>query len=282
MNPPLKIKSNPFRFLLYTEGVMLASCGSFAVVEAFEKGHLPVQHMLILALLGLMGLMLPSSNRFSKVLYTVIEIGLIFYGATLGYLHILPTLYIIVVIRSCFLFEKPGRWAIAGLSFLLFLLHQINYVQSITSLTQTEEQQQLWMHLVAETLMFGLGLLFVLLMVNSLLSERQTQKRLSVAHKQLQMYAFQVKDLAAVQERNRIARNTHDSLGHTLTALSVQLQTAVKLWQRDPAKAESFLAQAQRLGTTAMKEVRQSVSALRADAREDQPLEEAIASKDSG
>jgi signal transduction histidine kinase len=58
----------------------------------------------------------------------------------------------------------------------------------------------------------------------------------------------------------------------------VQLQTAVKLWQRDPGQAQSFLTQALKLGEIAIKEVRQSVSALRADARADKPLEEVIAS----
>jgi len=52
---------------------------------------------------------------------------------------------------------------------------------------------------------------------------------------------------------------------------------AVKLWKHAPAKAKPFLEQSQRLGATAMKEVRKSVSALREHRRDDQPLEEAIA-----
>ena len=82
-------------------------------MEAWEHRSIPVPHVLILVFLGLMGLMLPSGKLWLKVVYTAIEIGLIFFGTTLGYLHILPTLYLIVVIRSCFLFEQPGRLAIA-------------------------------------------------------------------------------------------------------------------------------------------------------------------------
>lgn len=73
--------------------------------------------------------MLPSGKPRVKVLYTAIEVSLIFYGTQLGYLHILPTLYLIVVIRSCFLFELPRRLAIALLSFILFLIHQVDYLQ---------------------------------------------------------------------------------------------------------------------------------------------------------
>lgn len=134
------------------------------------------------------------------------------------------------------------------------------------------------MHLIAETLMFSLGAFFALRFVSTLLAERKAKEELAAAHEQLRQYAQQAEDLAAAQERNRIAREIHDSLGHALTALNVQLQTGVKLLGRDPAKAQPFLEQAHQLGSTAMKEVRQSVSALRDDAQPEQPLEEAIAS----
>lgn len=133
------------------------------------------------------------------------------------------------------------------------------------------------MHLVAETLMFGLGLFLVLMLVNTLLSERETQEELATAHQQLRQYAFQAEELATAQERNRIARDIHDSLGHALTALNVQLQTAVLLWQQEPDRAEPFLQQARRLGVTAMQEVRKSVQALREENRVEQSLAETIA-----
>ena len=95
MTSAIKFLPNPFRFLLITEWVMLASCGSLAIVEAFGGNTIPVQHIAILFLLGLMGLVLPSGTTSVKVVYTAIEIGLVFYGTVLGYLHILPTLYLI-------------------------------------------------------------------------------------------------------------------------------------------------------------------------------------------
>jgi signal transduction histidine kinase len=279
MNFPIAIQPNPFRFLLYTEWVMLASCGFMAVMEAFERQSLPVLHILILLLLGLMGLRLPSGQLWLKVLYTAIEVSLIFFGTTLGYLHILPTLYLIVVIRSCFLFDLPGRLAIAALSFILYLMHQVQYLQNITQMMLPQMQmQRVWMHQIAEVLMFALGLFFVLQLVNLLLIERNTRQELALAHAQLQQYARQVEDFAAIQERNRIARDIHDSLGHALTALNVQLQTVARLWQVDSEQAKSFFAQAQRLGELAITEVRQSVSALRVDAQVSEPLEQTIES----
>ncbi|MBD3886883.1 sensor histidine kinase [Phormidium tenue FACHB-886] len=273
----LRFQPNPFPFLLYTEWVLLGSCGSLAIVEAFKEQQIPVQHILILLTLWALGLRLPLGSRWVKFLYTGLEISLIFYGALMGYLHILPMLYLIVVIRSCFLFKASERWTIAIFTFFLFLLHQINYVRTITQLVEVEYQQRFWMHLIAETLMFGLGLFLVLKLANALLVERDLRADLVMAHKQLQQYAQQDKELAALQERNRIARNIHDSLGHALTALNVQLQAAIELWRHDRERVEPFLEQAQKLGETAMQEVRKSVSTLREDAQPEQPLTEAIA-----
>jgi signal transduction histidine kinase len=272
MNYWWKIQPNPFRFLLLAEWIMLGSCGSLAVIEAFQDQTIPVEHILILVLLGSMGLALPNGSLAVRVVYTSIEIGLIAIGTSLGYLHILPTLYLIVVIRSCFLFKSVGRWVVAILVFVLFLLDEVRYAQRI--LPESPEQQlDFFMHLIAQTLVFGLGIFFVLQLVNKLLVERQIKQQLALAHEQLQEYSQKIEDLAAVQERNRIARDIHDSLGHALTSLNIQLQTAVKLWQKSPKQAHTFLAQAQKLGAIAMKEVRQSVGTLRADQVDDQPLE---------
>ncbi|MEG4115081.1 MULTISPECIES: response regulator [unclassified Microcoleus] len=106
---------------------------------------------------------------------------------------------------------------------------------------------------------------------------QQTQAELLQALEQERSLLRRIEEMAAIEERNRIAREIHDSLGHALTALNVQLQAVATLLPTDLAQALSFLTQAQRLGKTAMQEVRQSVRALRADEQAEQPLEEAIA-----
>ncbi|MGF1589900.1 MAG: sensor histidine kinase [Pleurocapsa sp.] len=268
----LKFLPNPFRFLLITEWIMLGSCGSLAVVEAFQGRMIPIQHISILVILGAMGLVLPTGKVVVKVIFTAIEISLIFYGTVLGYLHILPTLYLIVVMRSCFVFESWGRWVVTGVVSILFLGDQYKHIQNNLPNT-SDEQIQLVMHTIAESLIFGLSIFFVLQLTSRVLNERRMRQQLAHAHEQLQQYAQQVEELAALQERNRIARDIHDSLGHALTGLNIQMQTAVKLWEKEPIQARSFLGQAQELGKTAMKEVRKSISTLREDKEDEQPLQ---------
>ena len=271
----IKFLPNSFRFLLITEWIMLASCGSLALIEAWQGHTIPVEHISILFFLGLMGLALPSGNQFIKVIYTAIEISLIFYGTVLGYLHILPTLYLIVVMRSCFLFESLGRWVVTGIVFVLFLGDQYKYILRAMP-TEPELQIHFGMHIVAETLVFGLGIFFVLQLTNKILSERQMKRKLAEANEQLKEYAQKIEELAIVQERNSIARDIHDSLGHALTSLNIQLQTAVKLWSKEPAKAYDFLTRAQWLSKTAIQEVRKSVGTLREGAKNERPLEDKI------
>ncbi|MEI2582230.1 sensor histidine kinase [Scytonema sp. PRP1] len=103
-------------------------------------------------------------------------------------------------------------------------------------------------------------------------------EELSSVYEQLHQCAVQIEDIARAKERQRIARDLHDSLGQTLTALNIQLQTALKLWRLDPEAAKSFLTQAQRLGANAIKEVRQSVCLLRATENAGKPLEQLIES----
>jgi two-component system, sensor histidine kinase and response regulator len=106
---------------------------------------------------------------------------------------------------------------------------------------------------------------------------QQAQTELLQALKQERSLKQQIEEMATIEERNRIAREIHDSLGHSLTALNVQMQAVATLLLTDPTQAQSFLTQAQRLGKTAMQEVRESVRSLRVEERTEQPLAETIA-----
>lgn len=86
-----------------------------------------------------------------------------------------------------------------------------------------------------------------------------------------------LEQLAALEERNRIARDIHDSLGHALVGLNMQIQSSLSLWEKHPQKAFEFLVEAKQLGSEALNAVRESVSAVRSDPLQGQLLEEAIA-----
>lgn len=224
----------------------------------------------------LMGLRMPTGKQIYKILYTGLEIFLILLTVSTGGIRLFPLLYIVLVIRSCLIFDLPGRLAVTGLSFSLFLFTLLRWVAAFQARPQLQERLRYLV--LGYTLLFGLSLAFVLLLMNALLTERQSREKLAEANEQLRQYALRIENQATLQERTRIARDIHDSLGHSLTALNLQLETAMKLWAADPAKATNFLAQAKRLGSTALQDVRHSISAMRSDPLQGRSLEEAIAS----
>jgi signal transduction histidine kinase len=112
--------------------------------------------------------------------------------------------------------------------------------------------------------------------MNTLVAERQIRENLSFANDKLRRYALQIESQATLEERNRIAREIHDSLGHSLTALNLQLETAVKLLQSNPSKASEFLTRAKELGSKSLQDVRQSVSTMRSHPLEGKSLEQVI------
>src|SRR6266704_2159313 len=88
---------------------------------------------------------------------------------------------------------------------------------------------------------------------------------LAVAHTRLQEYSTQAEELSAIRERNRIAREIHDTLGHALTLLSVQLETATQLEARGDPRLREELLEARQVAKACLTEVRHSVEALRPD-----------------
>ena len=98
------------------------------------------------------------------------------------------------------------------------------------------------------------------------------------ANRRLSEYATQVEDLAITKERNRLSREIHDTLGHYLTVIHVQIQAAKTHLDRAPALARECLSRAQKLTHEGLTEVRRSVAVLRSAPTEQRSLVEAITS----
>jgi signal transduction histidine kinase len=97
-------------------------------------------------------------------------------------------------------------------------------------------------------------------------NRRRTEQLLAdlkVSHLKLQAYAEEVAELAATEERNRLARDIHDSLGHYLTAVNIQLEKALVYRERDPEEAAQAIQDAKHAAAQALADVRHSVGALR-------------------
>ncbi|WP_190484477.1 sensor histidine kinase [Pseudanabaena sp. FACHB-2040] len=227
-------------------------------------------------------------------------------------LDALSPLLIVVLLRSSVMYERRERWTIAGLVWLIYPITLAPFlilwgvlrfvaikdwntnipgmvtqpdgsVQLNLSFNSEQVQQasvflqNSILYLLSDALLsFGLILIFVLLVVSSLVSERQGRRKLALAHEQLYQYSLQIEDQATLQERTRIAREIHDSLGHLLTAQSVVLENIALSLKSNSQEAQAFLEDSKRLGAEARRELRQAILMLRSDPLQGKLFEEAV------
>jgi len=100
-------------------------------------------------------------------------------------------------------------------------------------------------------------------------AQRQQRRALAEANRKLVQYAATVEQLTISRERNRLSRELHDTLAHTLSALVVQLDAVMAVWEPIPSRAREMLEGMLETTRRGLDETRRSLRALRAA-----PLEE--------
>ncbi len=136
----------------------------------------------------------------------------------------------------------------------------LNYKHIMISASQKGITLPVTPHLlVAEQVSYYIGAtIFCILLSNLVLSEQRSRITTS-------LLTEEVKQLAANLERQRIAREIHDSLGHSLTALDIQLELAQKLQKRDSLQMVEAINQAKSLTSQCLQDVRWAVQNLRSE-----------------
>jgi signal transduction histidine kinase len=122
-------------------------------------------------------------------------------------------------------------------------------------------------------------MVFTQISVSETRARREVERLVGVlqdANDQLRKYATQVEELAITKERNRMAREIHDGLGHYMTTIFMEIQAARAVMEKDPLRSKELLEKAQGQAQDALKEIRQSVSALRAPIDVSLPADEMV------
>ena len=107
-------------------------------------------------------------------------------------------------------------------------------------------------------------------MVSRLMAaQRQQRRALTEANARLVGYAATLEQLTTSRERNRLARELHDTLAHSLSAIAVQLEAADALWDTAPDQARGRLTQSLDTTRAGLADTRRALQALRASPLED-------------
>lgn len=147
--------------------------------------------------------------------------------------------------------EKKLKWLMAGLG-LLFVI-----VGTVRKLTFHEiYTMEFWLNHV-----MSMSITLLVLITNFLIaynSKKEVTKR-----RQVQKLNQQIEQLTIEKERNRMAQEIHDSLGHYLAGLIMHLEFLEKIVEEDPKKAKLLTNKMQNLARQGMQEVRLAVKTLR-------------------
>ncbi len=171
-----------------------------------------------------------------------------------------PFLYLIVLFLACLYFGEIVGYGLAILAWIVYFVKHMYY--SSEWLSNGTELHYL--------VLFTVGVVLVITIARVVAREKASRLRaeellaeLEVSHQQLKEYAEQVEELATTKERNRLARDIHDTLGHYLTVINVQLEKALAFRDKKPREADQAVSDAKRLASEALQDVRRSVGALR-------------------
>ena len=135
-----------------------------------------------------------------------------------------------------------------------------------------------------ESLMVCLNiLLFVLYMILLFTSQkdenariRKLNEQLNQANDQLRDYAVNMERMTEMRERNRLAREIHDTLGHTLTGIIMGADASLALLDVAPEESRKRIQVVAQTARNGLTDVRRSIKALRPDALEHYSLVQAL------
>ena len=175
----------------------------------------------------------------------------------------------IFLFKGCFLLP---RWEIVSITIMSLTASIASFVVRAPEIFERSRQRNLDAYLDLARIIpnwiisyFGVCI-FVLVLGNVWVEEQKSRQRAD-------LLAQQVENLAVDLERNRIARDIHDTLGHSLTSLDVQLELAQRLQSTEPTRAQQSIDIAKKLSSQALDNVRQALGTMK---RSNFDLKEAI------
>ncbi|MCJ8283308.1 MAG: histidine kinase, partial [Rivularia sp. ALOHA_DT_140] len=201
---------------------------------------------------------------WQRKVYILLEILAIMIPASLG-IYFVISLYFILV-KSCFLLKRKEviyLTIIIGIvwnciiAFSIPKLLEFNRDNLAEKIAELDNPNLIIRRVIIENIGNYLTVsIFVLLFCFVIVAEQKSRQK-------AEALTQQIETLAASLERSRIAREIHDSLGHSLTTLDIQLELAQRLHQKDPNKVVDSLNIAKDLSSECLTKVRNSVQSIR-------------------
>ena len=182
--------------------------------------------------------------------------------------HSLGSLFTMVpVVLASWRFGIKGMFGSLGLAGLLYVS---------VPLVLPPDAFNWWFYAVRGFVLLGVTLILSFVVGTLASSQRRKQRELATLNQQLAQQAAMMDQLATSRERNRLARELHDTLAHSLSGTAVQLQAVGTLMKVDTGAASAELKNAQQQIKSGLSEARRAIAALRSSSLEELGLAEAL------
>jgi len=221
----------------------------------FVSVCVPIGLLGVLAVVNSMPIAASNGKRMAQILC---EFAVVTIAGCLGPHRVYRHLFFIIIGKAALILNFPSLMAVVLLTVLqqiIFIyrleVKPIGHVPLFPTLLNRESATQ-----VEYLVLFMLTILLFVLISALLRSEQESRLRAEQMRRERDSMAVEL-------ERERIARDIHDSLGHALTGLSVQLQLAQKLHDTDSTKSLQAIALARGFARRAVSDVRRAVRAVR-------------------
>jgi signal transduction histidine kinase len=152
----------------------------------------------------------------------------------------------------------PHRAAIHWMALFVFLLA----ITVIPGMGVWEGFALILLNLASGTFLISYDFLYMRTKTDEMESQRLLAN-LRSAHAKLQEYADQANELAAARERNRLARELHDSISQVMFSVTLTSQSARLLLEREPAQVPVQIERLQEMTSGALSQLRSLIAKLR-------------------
>lgn len=255
--------------------------------------------VIALLLYGSLVLFLCIQTENSVLIYTKIVVEIMI-SLMIGYLlNFSYTGMILLILADVISRMTKVRWKYAAIGIVcgIFLLVDYNLFSKRYHITPLETYLIYYrsdvrsVMLAVKNALYSLNILFFIIYTIQLMRVQMSEKErilvlneklnqaneeLQLANSQMEEYAKESVKNAETQERNRLAREIHDTLGHSLTGIITGLDACITLMDAAPEAVKEQLKVIADVARNGMRDVRRSVKALRPDALEKMELEKAL------
>ena len=251
-------------FLLYLSAFVVV--GILMVVVILQWDSLPTKIFVIalLLLFGVLVVRMPADNKYPRQTHLYLAVQSLLITLALTQSSVFVFLFFILSAQAMMILStRAGLLWIGVFAFITLFGNLYQSSEGLSSVTSVT-------FVTFSSLISSAGFLFFGIFGNTLARARQAKMEsehllaeLTIAHHRLQKYTEQAEFLAVAEERNRLSRELHDTLGHRLTISIVQLEGAVRLITRQPQRTAGMIETVRAQLVEGLNELRRTLKALR-------------------